>query len=413
MQNINGQSLYLKIAKVIAEVKEEYPDGIPSVDVEKRVDNMLAGLLNNEPKQESVSTDSHEFGDLRLRDTNPPVFFIKITSLDVDGNVRHVLHFNGYRWNGGASLIEKVGHYAEGQKMYYGVYSKDKVVTYTSGETISSTIPVIDYDTFINDFTIFEVSDGEGPIENLVQEPEQTTWHGFSKDEEVIANIGRPVPAKFIRPIDDDFALVKYGSTSMRISYNNISKYEEEIPGITDETQEDNTNNVENIQETGPTYILPRYLNLGNTIYNPTYGTGRVDLNVVSPNPYFTASFDNCDVSVTFDGMGKVDRSSMVRPSIWPDEELFIKYPTDAMKAWDEYIKSKRWRAIGNGGLYYTIDSNDWSVIAEYDNQLKADDRRWTSGNYFENRKDAEKAARRIQNMLNEIHMKLTDKFNS
>ena len=102
---------------------------------------------------------------------------------------------------------------------------------------------------------------------------------------------------------------------------------------------------------------LCELLNLGDNIYNPTFSYGRVDLINTDIKPYFCVSFEDSVVSLSFLANG-IEVNSKGKPSIWPNEELYEKYPLDAYSAWMEWKEvrtsktPKTWSELVNSEYY-------------------------------------------------------------
>ena len=143
----------------------------------------------------------------------------------------------------------------------------------------------------------------------------------FKVGDEVIANIGRPVPAKIIEIVDKKFAIILYKDMTKKVSFNNITHYEELIEGKNDIMEEKELNLCELLKSCE-----------GMEVYSLLEGIAFIR-NVC--NALITTMENN-----NYGEKGNV----YVRGEclLYPSKELYMKYPLDAYSAWMEWQVEKK-----------------------------------------------------------------------
>ena len=109
------------------------------------------------------------------------------------------------------------------------------------------------------------------------------------------------------------------------------------------------------------------------------------------------------EYNINFHSDGRRNKAGL--QDLYPSEDLLIKYPLDAKKAWDEWAserKPKRWRAK-RGDRYWWFN-DELEVKCNADIQDIIDNNRYNLGNYFRTEKLAQQAAEAVRETLMKIH---------
>lgn len=104
----------------------------------------------------------------------------------------------------------------------------------------------------------------------------------------------------------------------------------------------------------------------------------------------------------------RMDYESVAKnPDLFPSRDLWLKYPTEPIKAWREWQEQRKlkptwWRAK-KGEEYWIVDITGRleSFEEEY---VEVDEKSYTFGNYFRTADDAQQAAALIRETLRKFH---------
>ncbi|MDE6436633.1 MAG: hypothetical protein K2K69_03895 [Muribaculaceae bacterium] len=157
--------------------------------------------------------------------------------------------------------------------------------------------------------------------------------------------------------------------------------------------------------------IYPPELNLseiltgceGEEFYSLSLGTVKFEeikedlsllfINVAADEPMY----------VTTEGYGAFGEGDVCL--IYPSRALYEKYPLDAYSAWMEWKeerKPKRWRADEGGSYWHFGSTGKAAIRSEYRTTL--DNSRYSIGNYFRTKEDAEQAVEVVREALTKFH---------
>ena len=225
-------------------------------------------------------------------------------------------------------------------------------------------LKIINYDAEDNTYLLDGLTGywlEESQLEPYTEEKEPMKETPFKVGDEVIANIGRPVPAKIIEIVDKDFAIISYRDMTKKVLFNNIAHYEESIEESKEPMEEKESGKEDNFttKELNLCELLA-YQDLSGT-YSPIYGEVRVtdiacDCLVITPEH----SSDN-NVELFPDGRFSKNGDCL----LFPSRALYEKYPLDAYSAWMEWKAERKPKHTLQAQI--RLISNDGKTIEDYE----------------------------------------------